>query len=148
MTVAGQTAPSPGVVLTGAGLKISTHDIVVQHLAIRVGDALEGPKPGSRDGVTIDGSSAEAFNIVLDHLSISWSIDENFITYGDNVRDVTLSNSIVSEGLYRSIHPEGPHSMGVLIGVGSHRFSFHNSIIAPNSAFVNSPNISSDITQL
>jgi hypothetical protein len=72
-----------------------------------------------------NGKDDDAYNILLDHLSLSWAIDENFSTYGDKVRDITLSNSIVSEGLYRSIHPEGPHSMGMLIGDGTQRITVY-----------------------
>ena len=133
LTIAGQTAPSPGIMLTGAGLRIATHDVLVQHIQIRVGDAKTGPKPETRDGLTVAGKgSSIAKNVVLDHLSVSWAVDENFSVWYETSSDVTLSNSIVAEALYKSIHPKGPHSMGVLVGDGVKRVSLHNNLIANN----------------
>lgn len=133
LTIAGQTAPEPGITLFGAGIVVATHDVLIQHLAIRVGDRVAGPRPNARDGVTIHGKEQAAYNIVLDHLSVAWALDENVSTYGDNVHDVTFSNSIFSEGLYHSIHPDGPHSMGMLIGEGSARISVHHCLFAHNN---------------
>jgi hypothetical protein len=82
--------------------------------------------------VTINGPTAPAFNIVLDHLSLSWAIDENLGFYGKEVRDVTVMNSIISEGLHRSIHPDGPHSKGILVGDDVSRISIHGCLLAHN----------------
>ena len=49
VTVAGETAPSPGITLNGAGIIINTHDVLVRHLRIRVGDKPEGPPPTPRN---------------------------------------------------------------------------------------------------
>ncbi|MEK7165202.1 MAG: hypothetical protein AAB874_00135, partial [Patescibacteria group bacterium] len=77
-------------------------------------------------------------NIVIDHSSISWGLDENINTWTDKVHDVTISWSITSEALYDSIHvdegqPAGayaPHSMGMLIGHDGKRISMHHNLIA------------------
>lgn len=130
LTIAGQTAPSPGVLITGAGLSIATHDVLVQDLQILVGDAPEGPEPSERDGITIGGG--EAGNIVLDHLTIGWALDENVSITDAHVKDVTVSNCIIAEGLHKSIHPKGPHSKGVMIGDNADRISIHHSLIAHN----------------
>ncbi len=133
LTVAGQSAPAPGITLTGAGIVVASHDVVLQHLAIRVGDRPLGPRANARDGITIHGKEQPAYNIVVDHLSIAWALDENVSTYGQDVHDVTFSNSIFSEGLYHSIHPDGPHSMGMLIGEGSSRVSVIGCLFAHNN---------------
>ena len=133
LTIAGQSAPTPGIMLTGSGLRIATHDVLVQHLQIRVGDSLQGQAPEQRDGLTVAGvASNSARNIVLDHLSVSWAVDENFSVWYDSSSDVTLSNSIIAEALNDSIHPKGPHSMGVLIGDGVKRVSLHGNLLANN----------------
>lgn len=133
LTIAGQTAPPPGILLSGGSLRLESHDILVQHLQIRPGDASSGPAPGSRDGISVIGTvDRPAYNIVLDHLTLSWSVDENFSTYGTNVNDVTLSRSLIAEALHRSRHPEGPHSMGALIGEFSERISLHHNLFAHN----------------
>jgi hypothetical protein len=69
---------------------------------------------------------------VLDHLSATWAIDENIATWYPTTRNVTISNSIIAEGLHRSIHPKGPHSKGVMIGNNSKRISLYRNLISSN----------------
>lgn len=95
LTVAGQTAPQGGILITGAGIQVKTSDVLIQHLQIRIGDSPIGPNPTSRDGIVIQ---EPAKRVVLDHLSVSWAIDENLSTYGV-VTDVTISNCIIAEAL-------------------------------------------------
>ncbi len=131
VTIAGQTAPSPGITIKGAGLRIKTHDVLIQHLAIRPGDHPSGPRPDARDAIAIRGPS---YNVVIDHVSASWGVDENLDTWPEPevVRDITVSNSIISEGLNRSIHPEGAHSKGFLIGDGSQNVAVIGNLFAHN----------------
>lgn len=132
LTVAGQTAPSPGIMLTGASFRIAAHDVLLQHLQIRVGDDPRGPSATQRDGIAVIAPKEPVYNVVLDHLSVSWAVDENLSTGYPNLNDVTISNSIISEGLYNSIHPDGPHSKGFLIGEQSKRISMHHNLFAHN----------------
>jgi hypothetical protein len=129
VTVAGQTAPSPGITLRGATVVVATHDVLIQHIRIRVGDDPEGPRPGARDALRLLGSE-EIYNIVIDHVSMSWAIDELFSIY--NSRDVTVRHSIFSEGLNHSLHPEGAHSKGVFIAEGTQAFTFVGNLVAHN----------------
>jgi hypothetical protein len=130
ITIAGQTAPSPGVHVFGAGLVVATHNVLVQHLTIRPGDDPVGPDPGNRDAIQIMGQpDYDTYNVVLDHLSASWAIDETISTFFA-VRDITISNSIVSEGLHGSLHPKGPHSMGLLLARHSQRISLIGNLLA------------------
>src|SRR5690606_31741653 len=72
ITIAGQTAPSPGIMLRGGGLHIATSDVLVQHLRVRPGDDPEGHTPENRDALKI--SNPELItNIVVDHCSFSWA---------------------------------------------------------------------------
>ena len=133
VTIAGQTAPSPGITLRGGEVRINTHDVVIQHLRFRPGD-----DPGAtleRDGISLYGGSQEKYNIVIDHCSISWGVDENLSTgtASAGVRhDITFSNLIISEALDASIHPEGPHSKGILIGQGSKNIALTGTLMAHN----------------
>jgi hypothetical protein len=135
VTIAGQTAPYPGISLRDAGIQVETHDVLIQHIRVRVGDSLNGPKPESRDAISLNISSAfgSTYNVVIDHVSASWAVDENISTSKNGVHDVTVTNSIISEGLYFSIHPKGKHSMGFLVGpqtknllVADNLFAHHN----------------------
>jgi len=71
-------------------------------------------------------------NIITDHCSISWGIDENLSVYGpyDNV---TVQWCITSEALCDSIHPKGPHGMGMIVGTAAQtRVSVHHCLFAHN----------------
>lgn len=129
VTLAGQTAPSPGITLRGAGLRIFTNDVLVQHIRIRVGDAVSGPDPQIRDALQVLGPNA--YNVVVDHISASWAIDEVVSTWYP-LHDVTIRHSIIAEGLHESLHPEGPHSTGLLIGDASERVAVIGNLFAHN----------------
>ncbi len=60
LTIAGQTAPSPGIMIRGAALRIQASDILVQHIRVRAGDDPNGPDPDNRDSLKIEGSDCEA----------------------------------------------------------------------------------------
>ena len=105
LTIAGQTAPAPGIMIRGGALAIRASNVLVQHIAARVGDAPEGPNPQVRGSLSIaSGGGPQISNIVVDHCSFSWGVDETVEVYGD-WRNVTISNSIISEGLRDSIYP-------------------------------------------
>jgi hypothetical protein len=125
LTVAGQTAPAPGVTLRGAGMSIRTHDVLIQHLRVRPGDG-PGDNPTNRDAIEILGPNG--YNIVVDHVSLSWATDENFSTWYNGAHDITLSNSIVAEGL------EGvEQSFGVLVGDSTRNFAVIGTLMAHNA---------------
>lgn len=116
ITIAGQTAPSPGILLRGAAIRIQASDVLIQHLRIRVGDDKTGPTPENRDALKIEGTTAKPVrNVVVDHCSFSWAIDETVSVWGayDNI---ILSNNIYSEALNQSLHPNGAHGFGVILG--------------------------------
>src|SRR5207253_2268590 len=99
--------------------KVENHDVLIQHLQILVGDDHNDIAGDQKDGMSIGGQSGsyarDAYNITIDHVSINWAIDEGLTTWFPTTHDVTVSNSIVAEGLQNSIHPKGPHSKGVMV---------------------------------
>lgn len=103
LTIAGQTAPGGGIQVRGGRLRLQdVDDVVVRHVRFRLGDELPGD---SQDADVVEVVNAR--RVVLDHVSIAWGVDENLAL--DSVRDVTVSNSIITEGLHESVHSEGPH---------------------------------------
>ncbi|ADN77114.1 hypothetical protein Fbal_2912 [Ferrimonas balearica DSM 9799] len=118
ITIAGQTAPSPGINLRGASVRIEANDVLIQHIRVRTGDAIEGRTPGDRDGIYVIGKSDDPnrrpYNVVFDHISVSWGIDETF-TVKDTAENVSILNSIVGEGLWYNMHPKGGHSKGLMV---------------------------------
>jgi hypothetical protein len=129
LIVAGQTAPSPGILITNGGFTIQTANVRLDHLAVRPGDESSGTKPADRRAVTIRGLSAS--NIRLNNLSLSWGVDSNVLTLG-SVRDVTIRDTIIAEALRRSIHPSGPRGNGVLISEGARNVVFVRDLLAAN----------------
>lgn len=121
LTLAGQTAPSPGITIIRGAIYISTHDVLIQHLRVRPGDAGRPKRSGwEPDGISTSGGNA--YNIVIDHCSISWAVDENLSASGPRTAGpeatshrITFSNCVIAEGLRDSSHKKGPHSMGSLI---------------------------------
>jgi hypothetical protein len=134
VTVAGETAPSPGITLRGATLRIRAGDVILRHIRVRVGDG-SGSSPEDRDGIAVLGSrdgTDETANVLIEHCSISWSIDEGLSIWWRNVRGVTIRDSIVAEALDRSLHPKGRHSMGLLVGGGTRDVVIQRNLLAHN----------------
>lgn len=126
LTIAGQTAPAPGITLIRGGIDIATHDVVVRHIRVRPGD---GKRP-KRSGDDYDAIStlAGARDVIIDHCSLTWATDENLSASGprfegntpDEWRErtshrITFSSNLVAEGLADSVHVKGEHSKGSLI---------------------------------
>jgi pectate lyase len=133
--VAGQTAPGDGIAVRGAQISVKASDVVIRHVRSRAGDGNVGAPCDSRDGFQIINGPWK--NIVLDHVSASWGIDENMSIWpsasSTATTDITIQWSIISEGLLNSCHPEGPHGMGVLLGDFSSNISFHHNLMAHNN---------------
>ncbi|MET0535908.1 MAG: hypothetical protein ABW171_16950, partial [Steroidobacter sp.] len=116
ITIAGQTAPSPGITLRGAGVLVKTSDVLIQHIRVRPGDDAGGEPAINRDALKIEAPpEAPISNIVIDHCTFTWSTDEiaSAWQYWNNI---SLLNNIFAEPLHESIHPEGNHGFGILIG--------------------------------
>ncbi len=105
LTIAGQTAPSPGIALHGQPLLITASNVLVQHLRVRPGDRwLPNPNTSNRDAIEVESSGTTPIrNIVLDHCTFGWSLDEMASTW-NAYEDVTFNKCIFAEPLYRSIH--------------------------------------------
>lgn len=120
--IAGQTAPYPGITLKNYPLGISSHDVLVQGLKIRPGIA-----SGKQiDAINIADDAQKLYNIVVDHCSVSWALDENIgILNGGN--GITISNCIISEGLTYM-----DHSMG-LLAMDTERISILKNLFIHNA---------------
>jgi pectate lyase len=106
ITIAGQTAPGDGICLRNFTFVIATHDVVVRYLRSRLGDLTAQED----DSITL---AAGAKNVVVDHCSATWSIDEDLSLAGD-VSDVTVQWCLIAEGLNHSKHAKGSHGYGSL----------------------------------
>ncbi|MFC2116020.1 polysaccharide lyase family 1 protein, partial [Bacteroidota bacterium] len=128
MTIAGQTAPGDGICLRDASLTISADHVIVRYIRSRLGDE----SLRESDAISIN----SGHNIIMDHCSASWSVDECFsCSTGDanKIDNVTVQWSIISEALRNSIHSKGAHSYGALIrGCYGARYTYHHNLFAHN----------------
>lgn len=120
ITLAGQTAPGDGITLRNHRLQIAADHIIVRFIRSRLGD-LGGE---SQDAISVTAGN----NIVLDHCSASWGIDECLSAQSDVVDLLSVQWCMVTEGLHRSIHEKGPHGKGGIIG--ALRQSYHHNLFA------------------
>ena len=131
VTIAGQTAPGDGIRVTGHSFLVDTHDVIIRHMRFRRGaqdvafrdDALGGNAVG---------------NIIIDHCSASWGLDENMSIYrhvynrgadGHGLKlptvNITIQNSIFSEALDAYNHAFGAT-------IGGHNSMFCRNLFASN----------------
>ena len=123
LTIAGQTAPGAGVCLKRFPCTVATHDVVVRFLRFRPGD--EAQK--EMDSLSVGGR-----NVVVDHCSASWSIDETLsVTNSDRV---TVQWCFITESLNDSFHKKGPHGYGSLVAGPDGGVSFHHNLYAHHNS--------------
>ena len=126
LTVAGQSAPGGGICLKNFGVSISdTHDVVIRYLRIRPGDE----EHLSPDALSIGGCR----NVIIDHCSTSWSVDEALSVSGAGSNNVSVQWCFITESLHDSDHPKGPHGMGSLLRTNGD-ISFHHNLYAHHNA--------------
>lgn len=119
LTIAGQTAPGDGIALKRFPLRIlGTHDVIVRFLRVRPGDEERQPF----DAIEV----RDSHDVIIDHCSVSWSIDEGINTW-HGTRHVTVQWCLISEGLNRSIH-YAPHAYGA--SWGGENTSYHHNLFA------------------
>jgi len=122
ITVAGQTAPGDGITITRAPVGLTGDDGIVRFLRVRIGS-----------GTTYDGMGLTGANFsIIDHCSISWTIDESFSSRG--AHHITLQRTLISEALNVAEHDkyEGGKMHGYAATIGGDIGSFHHNLLAHN----------------
>ncbi len=118
ITIAGQTAPGDGVCVAGESVWINTHDVIIRYMRFRRGETWVGRRDDAIGGNPIG-------NIMIDHVSASWGLDENMSMYRHMYNDstgktteeklgtvnITIQNSIFGEAL-----DTWNHSFGSTLG--------------------------------
>ncbi|MFB3905951.1 MAG: pectate lyase [Acidobacteriota bacterium] len=125
ITIAGQTAPGDGICLRNDNFRIVTHDVIVRFLRCRLGDLTRL----ETDTISISHGSR---NVILDHCSASWSIDETLSPSGD-VDNITVQWCLIAESLSKSYHHKGAHGYGSLLR-STGRVSLHHNLWAHHTA--------------
>ncbi|SHL40521.1 Pectate lyase [Chitinophaga jiangningensis] len=105
ITIAGQTAPGDGVCIAGESVWINTHDVIIRYMRFRRGETWVGRRDDAIGGNPVG-------NIMIDHVSATWGLDENMSMYRHMYNDstgkiedkfptvnITIQNSIFGEAL-------------------------------------------------
>ncbi|MCY1721971.1 pectate lyase [Prolixibacteraceae bacterium Z1-6] len=132
LTIAGQTAPGKGICIAGETVWINTHDVIIRHMRFRRGETWVGRRDDAIGGNPVG-------NIMLDHISASWGLDENMSIYRHmyltdprkleekmGTVNITIQNSIFSEGLDTWNHAFGST-------IGGENCSFMRNLWANNT---------------
>lgn len=129
ITIAGQTAPGDGICVRDYQFGIAADHVIVRYIRARLGDQAGQES----DAISI----TSGHNIIIDHCSASWSVDEVLsCSTGDKdaIDKVTVQWCIIAEGLYNSIHAKGSHGYGSLIrGCYGAQYSYIKNLYAHNN---------------
>ena len=147
VTVAGQTAPGDGICLRDYTVNIQASNVIIRFLRFRLGD--EAPWTDAEIAAhKADGEDAiwgrRQDNIILDHCSMSWSVDESASFYQNE--NFTLQWCLIAESMKEcKLHSKGSHGYGGIWG--GKNASFHHNLLAyhdSRNARIDHPHIYGD----
>ncbi|WP_181469964.1 pectinesterase family protein [Paenibacillus sp. MDMC362] len=122
LTIAGQTAPGDGITVIGYPTSFDGNNLIIRYMRFRLGDMNETETDSFGGRYKKD--------IIIDHSSFSWSVDEVLSPYGNE--NVTVQWSIIADAMHISKHVKGRHGYGGIWG--GKNTSFHHNLIAHNSS--------------
>jgi pectate lyase len=129
LTLAGQTAPGVGVCVRGQSVHINTHDVIIRHVRFRRGNLTV------RDDAL--GGNPVA-NVIIDHVSASWGLDENLSLYrhmvnvpGGPARKLPVENLTIQWTISSEALDLNRHAFGGTWG--GQECSFHHNLFACNT---------------
>lgn len=128
ITIAGQTAPGDGICLKNYNLAVHTDNCVIRYLRVRPSDIAKE----EFDSVSI----LDGRNIIIDHCSASWSIDEvvSVVSRRSTLGNITVQWCMITESLNCTAHRKGCHGYASLIRAGyGNGVTYHHNLYAHNN---------------
>lgn len=128
ITIAGQTAPGDGICLKNYYLAVHADEVIIRYLRVRPSDVTKE----EFDSISV----FEGHNIIIDHCSTSWSIDEVISVASSALKEPKLGNvtvqwCMIAESLNCTAHPKGCHGYGSLVRGGyGNGITYHHNLYA------------------
>ena len=108
VTIAGQSAPGDGICIANYPFVIACKNVIIRYMRFRLGNEALKINDTAHEGDGLGGMDLE--NIIIDHCSVSWSIDECLSVYGS--KNLTVQWCIASQSLNNAGHSKGAHGYG------------------------------------
>lgn len=124
VTIAGQTAPGDGICIANFPFVIACKNIIIRYMRFRLGNEALKENNKAHEGDGLGGMDSQ--NIIIDHCSVSWSIDECLSVYGS--KNITVQWCIASQSLNNAGHSKGAHGYGG--NWGGSGASYHHNLMA------------------
>ncbi len=127
VTIAGQTAPGDGICIADYPCSIKGNNVIVRYLRFRLGN----------NNVLADGADGwdgfggfDQESLIIDHCSVSWSIDECLSVLGN--KNTTVQWCLVAQSLVNAGHSKGAHGYGG--NWGGNGASFHHNLLVHHTS--------------
>ncbi len=124
VTILGQSAPGQGICIADYPLVLEkTNNVIIRFVRVRLGNSsLEKDNEKDYDAISVN----DCKNVLIDHCSASWSVDECVSCYGNE--NFTLQYCFITESLRNAGHVKGAHGYGGIWG--GQNASFHHNLLA------------------